>query len=352
MMVSTHARVPQIETQSRDKEKVILVTGGAGYIGSHTSYFLQKSGYKVVILDTFVHNQSWPHTWATVIREDFANTKVLDEIFTTYDVDTVMHFAAFLTIGESVKHPDRYWENNVTKTLTLLKCMQKHHIRKFIFSSTCAIYGNPRNTVVDESYSFNPISPYATTKVAIEHALADYAHAKAIDYVSLRYFNVSGACPEFELGTPITHVTDIMLDCIAQNKTFHVFGDDYQTRDGTGVRDYVHVRDIANAHIRAMHYLSAQTQKEDTIHAYTFNLGTGNGFSVKELIEQAQNITGKTLKVTIAPRRDGDLGQITANPSKAQQELGWQPKYSTLEEIFQSSIVSQQKNLGYSKNSS
>lgn len=331
------------QTPTPEKEKVVLVTGGAGYIGSHASYFLHKAGYKVVILDSFIHQQPWPHTWATVIRKDIADTQALKSIFTTYDVQAVMHFAALIEVGTSVKKPLEYWENNVAKTLVLLKEMTKYKVRNFILSSTCAIYGNPPHGMTNESQSINPISPYARTKAAIEYALEDYANAQKINYVSLRYFNVAGACPKHGLTKDITHVIDIILDSITRGKTFHIFGNDYDTPDGTGVRDYVHVRDIADAHILAMKYLQAKHEKSpQEPHGYAFNLGTGTGFSVQELVNAATALTEKKLPIIVSPRRQGDAAYIVADPSKAQQELGWQPTRSTLKKIIKSTMRTQE----------
>ena len=328
--------------------QTILVTGGAGYIGSHTAYLLHRAGHNVIILDNFSHQQPWPHTWATVIRGDFADTTLLDRIFTEYPIESVMHFAASIQVGESVEKPDLYWNNNVTKTLTLLNRMHAHNVKHFIFSSTCAVYGKPQTDTVNENHPTTPVSPYGDTKLAIERALHNYADAGKIAYVSLRYFNVSGACPEFGLGAPITHVTDIILDCQKRNVPFSIFGNDYNTIDGTGIRDYVHVRDIARGHIKAMKYLHKKTAQINETHAYVFNLGTGSGYSVGQLVTAAEAATNEKIKTIIAPRRPGDMGKIAADATRAQQELGWIPKYSSLEHIFKTTIDSQTRKLGYS----
>lgn len=321
--------------------QTILVTGGAGYIGSHTSWLLKQEGHSVIILDKFVRNQPWPHSWATVIRGDFGDRKVLHEIFTKHNIETVMHFAASIDVGESVLEPYEYYRNNVLKTLVLLDSMREHKIKNFIFSSTCAVFGTPTTKFVTEDHAKNPISPYAKTKLAIEFALTDYAR-QGLNSVILRYFNASGACPEHELYAPITHVIDIILDAITHKKTFNVFGNDYETVDGTGIRDYIHVLDIAHAHILAMNYLSKKALIPG-LHAYNFNIGTGQGYSVQQLINTAQEITGKSLQVAYMPRRSGDLAYIVADSTKAFEELGWQPRHSTLENILRTTIEAQIK---------
>jgi UDP-glucose 4-epimerase len=316
-------------------EKTILVTGGAGYIGSHTAYLLTKCGYNVVVLDKFIHKQDFAHSWATIIRGDFSDKKLLEKIFTTYNVDAVMHFAAFIEVGESVKYPQRFYNNNVVKTLKLLDIMLKHNVRKFIFSSSCAIYGEPEKVPMDESHPCNPISPYGRNKLTIEFALQDYDRAYGLRYVSLRYFNACGALPEASLGEqhdPETHIIPLMIRAIKKNQIFKIFGTDYETPDGTCIRDYIHVLDIANAHVLALTHI-------DEAGSNYFNLGSGKGFSVKEMISQTEKLCGNQMKIQEVSRRPGDPAILLANPKKARKFLGWKPKYSDLKTIIQSAIT-------------
>ena len=335
-------------------KKTILIPGGAGYIGSHTAYLLAQQGHHVVILDKFVHNQNFSHNWATIIEGDFADKKLLEKIFVTYNVDAVMHFAAFIEVGESVKNPQRFYQNNVVKTLTLLDTMLAHNVKKFIFSSSCAVYGEPIKIPMTESHPCNPISPYGKNKLAVEFALQDYDRAYGLKYVSLRYFNACGALPEEGLGEqhdPETHIIPLMIRAIKQNKIFKIFGTDYDTPDGTCIRDYIHVLDIAQAHILALKHIdkcgmippAEGVHLEQGVHLENrsdhFNLGSGSGFSVKEMITKVEKIFGKKMDIQKIARRPGDPAILLADPSKAKTILGWEPKYSDLEKILESAIT-------------
>jgi UDP-glucose 4-epimerase len=318
--------------QGEIMKKSILVLGGAGYIGSHTSYLLNQKGYNVVILDNLLHGQNFNHKWATLIKADFADELVLESIFKNYNIEAVMHFAALIEVGISVKKPAEFYENNVIKTIKFLNFMLKHGIKKFIFSSSCAIYGNPQKIPMDENHSFYPISPYGKNKLAVEFVLKDYANAYGLQYVSLRYFNAAGADPKNGLGeqhNPETHIIPLMLRAINQDKEFKIFGTDYNTQDGSCVRDYIHVRDLASAHFLALEYLNT-TNKSDV-----FNLGTGNGYSVKEMVQMTQKVTGKSLKVNLFERRPGDVDTLIADNKKIKTILGWRPEYSDLNNILQ-----------------
>ncbi len=227
----------------------ILITGGAGYIGSHTAYLLSQLGNKIIIIDKLLQQQTFPHSWAMLIKEDFGNESVLTEIFTKNPIDAVIHFAAFIEVGESVKKPKEFYDNNLIKTLTLLNTMLKHNIKKFIFSSSCAIYGEPVKTPMDETNPYKPISPYGKNKLSVEFALQDYAVAYNLEYVALRYFNAAGAMPDVGLGEqhiPETHIIPLMIRAIKQEKPFKIFGTDYTTTDGTCIRDYIHVKNLAS----------------------------------------------------------------------------------------------------------
>ncbi len=314
-------------------KRTVLVVGGAGYIGSHTCWLLHEQGYEVVILDALLHNQKFTHSWAKLIKGDFADQKLLKDIFTNYKIDTVMHFAAFIEVGESVKKPKDFYHNNVTKTLTLLDTMLEYNVKKFIFSSSCAVYGVPQKLPLDEAHPMAPINPYGKNKLAIEFVLQDYHTAYNLNYVSLRYFNAAGAHFEQGLGeqhTPETHVIPLLIRAAMQDKEFFIFGDNYPTHDGTCVRDYVHVLDIAQAHILAYNYLEKHGKSN------SFNLGSQNGNTIKELIKQIEQICKKKIKTKYWPRREGDVPILVANSNKAQQELGWEAKLSDLENILKS----------------
>lgn len=313
--------------------KTILVTGGAGYIGSHTAFLLAQKGHKVIVLDALVHHQPSELPWATVIHGDCGDTTLLNTIFTENHIDAVMHFAAFIEVGISVKEPLSFYENNVTKTLTLLKTMMAHNVKTFIFSSSCAVYGTPQALPLVETHPKNPISPYGNTKLVIEMALHDLQIAHGLQYVALRYFNAAGALPEHGLGEyhkPETHVLPLLLRAAHEHKPFYIFGTNYPTTDGTCVRDYLHVLDIAQAHIKALEYLDNGNPSE------SFNLGTGTGFSIKQLIMAVEKITGIAVNVIEATARAGDPAVLVADPSRAHTVLGWKPQYSELEFILQS----------------
>lgn len=322
-------------------KKTILVLGGAGYIGSHTAYLLYQQGYHIIIVDNFFHNQSFSHDWAHVIRADFSDKTILKNIFSTYNISAVMHFAAFIEVGESVKKPREFYENNVLKVLKLLAIMLEHNITKFIFSSSCAVYGNPLKIPMDEQHPTAPISPYGKNKLAVEFALQDYAQAYDFTFVSLRYFNAAGALPEKNLGEqhdPETHIIPLLLRAIINNKKFHVFGNDYDTIDGTCVRDYIHVLDIAQAHLLALKYLEGGGQSD------FFNLGSEEGHTVLQIIQAAEKMCNKKALINMCPRRPGDAEVLLANSSKAQKKLNWKPKKSNLKNILHSAYTWECKN--------
>ncbi len=316
-------------------KKSVLITGGAGYIGSHTAYMLAQQGYNIIILDKLLHKQSFSHRWAKLIKEDFANIKILEHIFSAYNIEVVLHFAAFIEVGESVIRPRDFYENNVVKTLKLLDLMINNGVKRFIYSSSCSIYGNPVRVPIDEQHPFAPVSPYGKNKLAIEYALEDYARAYGLKYISLRYFNAAGALPEAGLGEchqPETHVIPLLLKSILNKTPFKIFGKNYNTKDGTCIRDYVHVCDIADAHIRALAYL-------DRVPSFDyFNLGSGKGYTIKELISTAEHVCNLKANITYAERRAGDVDILVADPSKAMNLFGWNPKFSSLEFILKSAL--------------
>lgn len=316
-------------------KKTILVTGGAGYIGSHTAYLLAAHGYSVVILDSFVYNQPFAPNWATVIRGDVGDAELVRSIVREHKIHAVMHFAAHIEVGRSATHPHEFYLNNMVNTATFLEVLRTEGIEYFIFSSTCAVYGNPIAVPINESHPRNPINPYGKTKLAIERMLEDYAAAYPLKYVALRYFNAAGALPEAGLGEmhePETHLIPRAIQAILREQPFTIFGVDYSTPDGTAVRDYVHVMDIARAHMQALAHL------EKTGISDVFNLGTGYGYSVRQVISAIETITGRKMLVQECPRRGGDAEVLVADPQYAHHVLGWEPTQSSLDFIMQSAL--------------
>jgi UDP-glucose 4-epimerase len=313
----------------------ILVTGGAGYIGSHSVLALQKAGYEVIVLDNLVYgHQDLVETVLKVklIVGSTCDRSLLREIFATHQIDAVMHFAAYAYVGESVTQPAKYYNNNVVGTLTLLEAMLEANIHQFVFSSTCATYGVPDFVPITEDQSQNPINPYGATKWMVERILQDFNQAYDFRSVCLRYFNAAGADPEGNLGEdhhPETHLIPLVLQtALGHRESVSIFGTDYDTPDGSCIRDYIHVLDIAQAHILALEYLIDDGATD------VFNLGNGSGFSVKEVIETARKITGKEIKVELSDRRPGDPPSLVGSGAKANKILGWQPAYSNLDDII------------------
>ena len=313
----------------------ILVTGGAGYIGSHSVLALQRAGYEVIVLDNLVYgHQDLVETVlkTKLIVGDTCDRPLLDKVFTEHQIEAVMHFAAYAYVGESVTKPAKYYHNNVVGTLTLLEAMLEANIDKFVFSSTCATYGVPDSVPIREEQPQDPINPYGTTKLMVEKILQDFSAAYDFRSVCLRYFNAAGADPEGNLGedhNPETHLIPLVLQtALGQRESISIFGTDYDTADGSCVRDYIHVLDIAQAHILALKYLLQDGQTD------VFNLGNGSGFSVKEVIEAARQITKREIKAEVSDRRRGDPPALVGSGEKAKKILGWQPAYSDLNDII------------------
>lgn len=306
--------------------KNILVIGGAGYIGSHMVRMLAKQGYNPVVFD----NLSKGHREAVANYPfelgDLGDKARLTEVFKKYGIEAVMHFAAFAEVGESVKEPSKYYHNNVAKVLDLLDALVENDIKYFVFSSTAATFGEPIRPKIDESHPQNPINPYGNTKLMVEKILADFDTAYGLKATALRYFNASGADNSGEIGeshNPETHLIPIVLQAAAGKRaSIKMFGTDYPTPDGTCVRDYVHVNDLARAHILALEKMFKDNVSE------RFNLGSGNGFSVAEIVKEAKRITGIDFTVEKAPRRDGDPAVLVADSAKAERILGWKPQYN------------------------
>ena len=311
---------------------MILLTGGAGYIGSHTNKLLCKKGFKTVIIDNLVYGHKEHIVDGIFIEGDLSNTKCLDMVFSRYHIEGVIHFAAYAYVGESVKAPAKYYRNNVVNTLNLLDAMIKYNVPYIVFSSTCATYGIPNTIPITEDCPQHPINPYGASKLMIERILTDYAAAYNIKYCALRYFNAAGDDPEGEIGemhNPETHIIPIIFESITgKRKEVPVFGKDYPTLDGTAIRDYVHVCDLADAHIRAFEYL------KNGGHSDCFNLSANNGTSVAELIKTAKRVTGKNIPFTYYGRRAGDPAMLVGSAEKAKRVLNWQPVYSDIETIM------------------
>ncbi|ANV84259.1 UDP-glucose 4-epimerase GalE [Picosynechococcus sp. PCC 7003] len=317
-------------------EKTVLVTGGAGYIGSQAVLSLQRRGYRVIVLDNLVYGHR--DLVASVLKTelivgDTGDRPLLDQIFADHKIDAVMHFAAYAYVGESVTAPAKYYRNNLVGTLTLLEAMIAAGVKQFVFSSTCATYGEPSEIPIPEAHPQNPINPYGMSKLMVEKMLWDFDRAYGLRSVMFRYFNAAGADPEGNLGedhNPETHLIPLVLfAALGKRDSISIFGTDYPTPDGTCIRDYIHVSDLADAHVLGLEYL-LQGGATDA-----FNLGNGNGFSVKEVIEAARKITGRNIKAIATDRRPGDPPSLVGSSAKARTILGWQPQYADLETILQ-----------------
>lgn len=311
---------------------MILVTGGAGYIGSHINKELNKQGYETVVIDNLSYGHEDFVKWGVLERVDLSNSREIRKVFQNYPIDAVMHFAAFTYVGESVEDPQKYYLNNLRNTLNLLKVMLEFEVEKIVFSSTCATYGDPLEIPITEDHPQNPISPYGRGKFMVEQVLRDYSQAYGLKYASLRYFNAAGADPDGELGEshqPETHLIPLILDAaLGRREDIKIFGTDYPTPDGTCIRDYIHVTDLADAHIKALEYLENSGKSE------VFNLGNGNGFSVREVIEEARKVTGRKITAVQTDRRPGDPPILVGSSKKAREILKWEPKFDDLSQII------------------
>ncbi len=316
----------------RKMKSNILIVGGAGYIGSHMCKYLAKNGFTPVVFDNLIYGHRDAVQWGPLIEGTVADTPLLEKVLKEHRIEGVMHFAAFAYVGESVTDPAKYYRNNVTAPIALLDAMRRCGVERFIFSSSCATYGDPVHLPMTEEHPRQPINPYGRTKLMVEQILEDYGNAYGIRSVSLRYFNAAGADPEGELGEdhrPETHLIPLVLQtALGQRESISIFGDDYDTDDGTCVRDYIHVEDLAQAHLLALERLF---KGED---GGVYNLGNGDGYSVKEVIETARRVTGKPVPVQIAPRRAGDPPILVGSSRKAREELGWQPRFAGLDTMI------------------
>jgi UDP-glucose 4-epimerase len=323
------------QVNASQAKPTILVTGGAGYIGSHTVLALQQEGFGVIVLDNLVYGHRElveDELKAELVVGDINDRALLDQLFATREIAAVMHFSAYAYVGESVTEPAKYYRNNVVGTLTLLEAMVAANVKKFVFSSTCATYGIPKVVPIPEDHPQNPINPYGATKLMVERILADFDVAHDLKSVCFRYFNAAGADPNGRLGedhNPETHLIPLVLmAALGKRDSISVFGTDYPTPDGTCIRDYVHVTDLASAHVLGLQYLLDGGESD------TFNLGNGSGFSVKEVVAVAQEISGRTIKIVECDRRPGDPPALVGSSEKAQHKLGWQSQYADLHQIL------------------
>jgi UDP-glucose-4-epimerase GalE len=308
----------------------ILVTGGAGYIGSHACKAIASAGMVPITYDNLSTGHEWAVKWGPFVKGDLEDGGRLRDAIRRFKVDAVMHFAAHSLVGESVKNPRKYYHNNLANTLLLLDAMADTEVRLMVFSSTCAVYGLPETEFLDESHPVHPVNPYGETKLAIERALSWYGKAFGIGWMALRYFNAAGADESGEIGEAHkneTHLIPLVLDSVVTEQPVSIFGIDYPTPDGSCIRDYIHVTDLADAHVRALQYLTER--KPSSI----VNLGTGRGLSVYEVIRSVERVTGLHVPVSIAGRRPGDPPKLVASAQRASSVLGWHPSHSRIEEI-------------------
>jgi UDP-glucose-4-epimerase GalE len=311
----------------------ILVTGGAGYVGSHAAKSLAASGHDVWVVDNLAEGHRAAVGKLPLVVADLLDQATITEVLRSNRIIAVMHFAAFAYVGVSVREPAKYYHNNIVGTLALLDAMRAADVRRIVFSSTCATYGIPTKVPIAEDHPQHPISPYGFTKLAIEHALADYANAYGLGYAALRYFNASGAAADGTIGEdhdPETHLIPLVLQvALGQREQVDVFGTDYPTPDGTCVRDYIHVDDLAAAHLLALEKLGDGT-------ALKLNLGTGRGASVQEVVDICRALTGHAIPTRAVARREGDPPELVANPSAARRELGWEAKHQDMRTLIES----------------
>ncbi len=311
----------------------ILVCGGAGYIGSHINKLLNSNGYDTVVFDNLIYGHREAVKWGEFVQGDLADIEALEEVFTGYHIDAVFHFAAYAYVGESVAEPEKYYYNNVVNTLNLLNVMRKHGCNRIIFSSTCATYGEPERVPITEDMPQNPINPYGMTKLTVERVFRDYQRAYGLQFVVLRYFNAAVADPDCEIGEshdPETHIIPLVLDAASGKRPdIKVFGTDYDTPDGSCIRDYIHVTDLADAHLRSLHYLEEGNAGD------FFNLGNAKGTSVLEVVESVKRVTGRDFTVTKTDRRLGDPAKLVGSSDKARLILGWEPRYSDIDTIVE-----------------
>ncbi|MGO1121055.1 UDP-glucose 4-epimerase GalE [Rhodovibrionaceae bacterium A322] len=314
----------------------LLIAGGAGYVGSHVCKALAAQGHDLVVFDSLEHGHDWAVKWGRLCIGNLLDPSALKEVFTAHQFDAVLHFAGLILVGESVKRPDIYYQNNVTGSLNLLQAMTDAGVRKIVFSSTAAVYGTPKQVPVREDAPLAPINPYGTSKLMVEQMLGDFDQAHGMKSVILRYFNASGASADSEIGEdhdPETHAIPLAIGAaLGQRAGFKVMGDDYPTPDGTALRDYIHVEDLARAHVMALEHLLKGGNSD------IFNLGGGQATSVKEILDMVEKVVGNPVPHSVTSRRPGDPAELTADAAKAEEVLGWTAEKS-LEDIVTSATA-------------
>jgi UDP-glucose 4-epimerase len=322
---------------------MILIVGCAGYIGSSVNKLLNKMGYQTIVFDNLSNGHIEFVKWGKFYKGDLGNIDDIEKVFMENKIDCVMHFSAYAYVGESVTNPQKYYRNNVSNTINLLDLMIKYGVKKFIFSSTCAIYGIPIQIPIPEDHPQNPVNPYGKTKFMVEEILKDYDKAYGLKYVSFRYFNASGADPECEIGEwhdPETHLIPLAIyNALGITENITVFGTDYPTPDGTCIRDYIHVNDIAKAHILGFKYLMSENKSD------FFNLGNSNGFSVKEILDIVSKVSGKKLNIVYGKRREGDPPILVGSSKKTYEILGWKPEFDNISDIIETAYRWHLKNI-------
>lgn len=309
----------------------VLITGGAGYIGSHCNRYFNEKGIETVVLDDLSDGHREAVVAGSFVEGNFGNRELLDKLMSEHHFDAVIHFAAFASVPDSVIRPARYYHNNVTNMQTLLDACVQHEIKYFVFSSSASTFGNPQYIPMDERHPQEPINPYGMTKLIGEKLLADYDRAYGLKYCEFRYFCAAGASEDAVIGeahNPETHLIPVMIKAAKEGRPFKVFGNDYDTRDGSCVRDFIHILDIADAHLKGLEYIMENNVSED------FNLGSGTGYTVFEMIQALQNVTGVSVPYEVAGRREGDPPALVASSEKAQKLLGWEAKNSSIEQML------------------
>ncbi len=311
----------------------VLVTGGAGYIGSHTAKVLARSGFEPIVLDNLSAGHRWAVKWGPLVEGDLGDSALIREVIKSYRVQAVVHFAAFTYVGESMQRPRQYFRNNVTYTLRLLDAMMDQSVKHIVFSSSCATYGIPASVPIGEEQVQTPINPYGESKRMVERILPWYGEAYGLRWTALRYFNAAGADPDGELGedhSPETHLIPLAIHAaLGQKPALEIYGTDYSTPDRTAIRDYTHVMDLAEAHVAALRHMLKSHENA------AINLGTGSGHSVRQVVAAVERVSGRRVPVREVQRRAGDPPELIAGPDKAKDLLGWQPRYSSLESIVQ-----------------
>ncbi len=313
--------------------KYVLVTGGAGYVGAHTCKALAQAGYTPVVYASLEHGHDDFVQFGPLVQADLLDRTSLRQTFARYDIQAVLHFAAYAFVGESVEKPIRYYRNNIMGSCDLIETMLDQGVHKIVFSSTCAIYGEPQSDLLGEDHPKNPLNPYGVTKLAVERLIEDLGRSRGLEWMNLRYFNAAGADSEAKIGedhSPETHLIPLVLRAAAKGEKIKIFGTDYGTPDGTCIRDYIHVSDLAQAHVQALRAL------EQGMPPKAYNLGTGRGYSVREVIQAAREVTGKEILVEETERRSGDPARLVADSTRAQRELRFEPRNSDLKSILES----------------